>query len=371
MRHINTVNTNSEIKKFIDFPYNLYRNNPVWIPPLKSEQKKIFNPHKNSFLRHCDYQLFLLYDDQRIIGRIAAFVDHRAIEYWQTKTGLFGYYECIEDPDAAFMLLDTAQKWLQERGMQTMRGQWNFISQDMGFVYEGFDIPPTILSSYNFPYYNDQVVGFGMEKAQDLLVYRCDVGSGYKIPARYLKFSEATVRNCGVTIRPINMKNLVEDARLIVRLSNESLKNNWGFYPVDENEAKQIALDMKMIIHPDLILFAEVAGEPIGYILALPDVNQLLKKLEGKLFPFGIFKLFWGIKRLNRYRLWAMGILPPYQQKGVSVLLFQKLNEILAPRGSYVEANWVLESNTLMNNTLIKLKAELVKKYRVYEKPIA
>jgi GNAT superfamily N-acetyltransferase len=370
MRFIKAVNTNSGVKKFINLPYHLYKNNSTWIPPLKAEQKKIFRPHTNVFLKHCDYQLFLLYEDHRIIGRIAAFVDHRAVDYWQTKTGLFGYYECINDQDAAFMLLNTAQKWLKDHGMQSMRGQWNFVSQDMGFVYEGFDIPPTILSSHYFPYYNDQMTAYGMTKAQDLLVYSCDAGKGYKVPARYLKFSEAAIRNCGVTIRQINMNNLVEDVRLIVRLTNESLKNNWGFYPVDENEATQMAADMKRILFPELILFAEIDGQPIGYIIALPDINHLLNNLHGKLFPFGFFKLLWGIKRLNRFRLWALGILPPYQQKGVSVLLFQRINEILAPKGSYVEANWVLESNTLMNNTLIKLKAELIKKYRIYEKPI-
>jgi GNAT superfamily N-acetyltransferase len=364
------VTTNPGIKKFIAFPYDLYHGNPVWIPPLKSEQEKIFNPHKNSLLQHCDYQLFLLYEDDRIIGRIAAYVNHRANEYWQTKTGLFGYYECIDDPDAAFMLLDSAEKWLKERGMKTIRGQWNFVSQDIGFVYEGFDIPPTVLSSYNFPYYNDQVKGFGMQKIKDLMVYRCDTGKDYKIPYRFLRMTDAVIRRCGVTVRHIDMKNLEADAGIIVHLTNESLKTNWGYYPIDKNEAKQMAVDLKMIVHPELVLIAEADGEPIGYVIALPDVNQLLKNLHGRLFPLGIFKLLWGVKKLNRYRIWAMGILPPYQRKGVSVLLFQRLNEMLAPRGSYVEVNWVLEDNFLMNNTAIKLKLEPIKKYRIYEKQI-
>ncbi|MCX6579022.1 MAG: GNAT family N-acetyltransferase [Candidatus Aminicenantes bacterium] len=312
----------------------------------------------------------MLYEDDRIIGRIAAYVNHTANEYWQTKTGLFGHYECIDDPDAAFMLLDTAEKWLKERGMKTMRGQWNFVSQDIGFVYEGFDIPPTVLSSYNFPYYNDQVKGFGMQKIKDLMVYQCDTGKDYKIPYRFLRMTDAVIRRCGVTVRHIDMKNLEADAGIIVHLTNESLKNNWGYYPIDKNEAKQMAVDLKMIVHPELILIAEADGEPIGYVIALPDVNQLLKNLHGRLFPLGIFKLLWGVKKLNRYRIWAMGILPPYQRKGVSVLLFQRLNEMLAPRGSYVEVNWVLEDNFLMNNTAIKLKLEPIKKYRIYEKQI-
>lgn len=337
---------------------------------MKIEQKKIFNPRKNALLQHCKYQLFLLYEDHRIIGRIAAFVDHRAVDYWQAKIGLFGHYECIGDRDASFMLLDAAQKWLKKHGMQTMRGPWSFISQDIGVVCEGFSLPPMVLSSYNFPYYNDHFIEFGMIKAKDLLVYSFDTKKGYKIPHRFLKYTEGLVRICGVTVRPINMKKLEEEARIIVHISNESLKKNWGYYPIDELESKQMAADMKMIVQSELVLIAEVAGEPIGYILALPDVNQLIKNLKGHLFPLGIFKLLWGIKRLNHYRIWALGILPHYQQKGVSILLIQKLYEILAPRGSYVEANWIMEDNWLMNNTLIKLKAEPIKKYRIYEKPI-
>jgi GNAT superfamily N-acetyltransferase len=266
------------------------------------------------------------------------------------------------------MLLETAEKWLKEQGMHAMRGQWNLVSQDIGFVYQGFDQPPTILSSYNFPYYNDQVVRYGMKKVKDLLVYRCDCSKNYRIPERFLRYTDKIARRFRVTVRPINMKKLVEDAGIIVRLTNESLKDNWGYYPVDEAEAGQIAADLKTIIHPEVVLIAEVDGEPIGYILTVPDVNHILKGMNGRLFPLGIFRLLKGIKKLNRYRIWAMGILPPYQRKGISVLMFRRLNDILAPRGSYVEVNWVLEDNALMNNALIKLKLDPVKKYRIYEK---
>jgi GNAT superfamily N-acetyltransferase len=334
------------------------------------EQKKIFDPRKNSILRHCNYRLFLLYEADCIIGRIAVYVDRAANEYWDAKIGFFGHYECIDDPEAAFMLLETAEKWLKEQGMDTMRGQWNLVSQDIGFVFEGFDLPPTVLSSYNFPYYNDQVVQYGMKKAKDLLVYNCDLSKGYKIPERFLALTGQIARRCSVTVRPLNMKKLVEDAGTIVHLTNEALKDNWGYYPVNEEEAKQIAADLKLIAHPEVILIAEKEGKPIGYLLALPDVNVLLKNMKGRLFPLGIFRLLKGIRKLNRYRIWAMGILPPYQKRGISVLLFRKLNDVLVPGGSYVEMNWVLEDNALMNNALLKLKVELVKKYRIYEKQI-
>ncbi|MCP5108542.1 MAG: GNAT family N-acetyltransferase [bacterium] len=365
------VTTGRELKQFIDFPYLFHARTPHWIPPLKIEQKAIFNPKKNSGLRHCRYRLFLLYEGDRVSGRIAAYINHAANNYWNSKIGFFGYYECIDDPGAAVMLLETAEKWLKEQGMESMRGQWNLTSQDIGFVYEGFELPPTILSSYNPPYYNDHMKEFGMEKAKDLVVYNCDLSTDYKIPPRFLALTGQIARRYGVKVRPINMKKIKEETLTIVRLTNDSLKDNWGYYPVDETEAEQIAADLKMIIHPEVILIAEVEGKPIGYLLAVPDVNDILKDMNGRLFPLGIFRLLRGIKKLNRYRIWAMALLPPYQKRGISVLLFRRLNEILAPRGSYIEVNWVLEDNDLMNNALLKLELGIVKRYRIYSKEIS
>jgi len=370
IRHIKRVTTKSDLKKFIEFPYRFYRCNPAWIPPLKIEQEKIFNPKKNSLLQHCDYQLFLLYETDKIAGRIAVYVNHAANKYWQAKIGFFGHYECIPDPGAAGMLLNTAENWLKEQGMQVMRGQWNLVSQDIGFIYEGFDLPTTVLSSYNPPYYNDHMVQYGMKKARDLMVYNADLGKGYKLPSRFFSFTDKIARRYGVKIRTINMKRLVEDARIIVRLTNESLKDNWGYYPVEETEAENIAADLKMIIHPEMVFIAEVDGKPVGYLLSIPDVNDILKHMKGRLFPLGIFKLLRGIKKINRYRIWAMGILPEYQKRGASMLMFRKINDYGAPRGSYLEANWILEDNALMNNALVKLEFAVVKKYRIYEKKI-
>lgn len=367
---IQAIATRPDLKRFIDFPYQLHRHTPHWIPPLKFDQKNIFNPKKNSVLQHCDYQFFLLFDDENLIGRIAVYVNHVANAYWQEKIGFFGHYECIDDQNAASLLLGTAEQWLRQRGMETMRGQWNFVSQDIGFICAGFDIPPIVLSTYNPPYYNDQVIAFGMKKARDLLVYSCDTGKGYRIPDRFLAFTDRIAERYQVTVRPINMKKLVDDARIIVRLTNESIGDNWGFYPVDESEAEQLAADLKMIVHPEVVLIAEIDRKPIGYLLALPDVNIILKDLNGRLLPFGIFKLLRGIKKINRYRIWALGILPPYQKKGISVLLFRRLNDILGDKNVYVEANWVLEDNTLMNNALVQLQFDLVKKYRIYEKRV-
>ena len=175
---IQHVTNRSLLKKFINFPYQLYEDTPNWIPPLRLDQKNIFNPQKNSVLQHCEYRLLLLYQTDQIIGRIAVYINHVANDYWGEKIGFFGHYECIDDQKAAHFLLNFAETWLKSKGMSKMRGQWNFVSQDIGFIYEGFDLAPIILSSYNPPYYNVQVVSYGMEMAKDLLVYNCDTGKG-------------------------------------------------------------------------------------------------------------------------------------------------------------------------------------------------
>ena len=367
---IQQVANKKQLNEFISFPYSFYKNSPAWIPPLRLDQRDIFSAKKNRILQHSDYAFFLLKKEKEIVGRIAVYIDKIAISYWKEKVGFFGHYECIEDSEAANLLLSTAENWLRERGMKKMRGPWNLVSQDIGFVFDGFDVVPTIMSSFNPPYYNEQVQKFGLSKAKDLLVYSCDTGKGYQIPERFLKFTDAIVKRYGVTVRPINMKKIKEDAHTIVWLTNESLKNNWGYYPIEDDEAEQIAADLKMIVHPEVVLIAEVDGKPIGYIITLPDVNDILKDLNGKLFPLGIFKLLRGVKKLNRYRIWALGILEPYQKKGISVLMFRRLHEALSSRNVYVEANWVLEDNDLMNNALRRLKFDLVKRYRIYQKNI-
>ncbi|MBN2089568.1 GNAT family N-acetyltransferase [candidate division KSB1 bacterium] len=364
------VQTRSQWKEFVHFPYQLHRGNQNWIPPLIVEQKKIFDPERNSMLKHCDHQLFLLKDNSQVIGRIAAFIDRSANEHWQDSIGLFGSYECIQDENASQLLLKTAYTWLQKKKVAKMRGPWSFVSQDWGFIVEGYDVPPIVMSSYNPEYYNQQVEAFGLRKVKDLLVYNCDLAKGYAMPQRFFSHLEKIASRYQVTVRPIQIKNMVEDVKKIVRLVNSSTSRNWGVTPVSDDEAQEIAADLKMIVHPEAVLIAEIDGEPIGYVIGLPDVNCLLKNLKGRLWPFGIFKLLFGIKKINRYRIWALGIAPEYQRKGIPGLLFLRLNQALSPRKPYIEANYILEDNHIMNNTMHQLKFDLVKKYRIYEKPI-
>ncbi len=365
---IHRVESRSELRRFIELPYRLYRDDPVWVPPLRSEQWGQFEPHRNPMLNHCEYDLFLLVEGKQVIGRVAAFVDHIAMETWGEKIGFFGSYECIDNMQASRLLLDAARAWLSRHGIQRMRGPWSFASQEWGTVVEGYEPPPVIMGPYNPPYYNDHLRAYGLEKVKDLLVYYIDTAEGYKIPERYLTLTDRIQQRYGVTVRSIDMKRLTEEVVAIVDVMNRSIIENWGYYPVTEAEAHAIARDLKQIINPATVLIAEGPdGKAIGCILPLPDINVLLRGLNGRLLPFGWLKLLWGIPRLRQYRLWALGVVPEYQGKAIDALMYRRLYDVLNAAGVRIEINYVLEDNIRMNNTLRRLGVKPLRRYRVYE----
>ena len=194
------VGSSAELKRFINFPYDFYKEDPNLIPPLRVELKNQFNPKTNPLLDHCTYQLFLLLNEDKVIGRIAAFIDHLAVDFWNEKVGLFGYYECIQDKDASEALLGAADNWLKDQGMESMRGPWTFVTQEWGLVVEGFS-PPCIMAPYNPPYYGDQFSVFGLEKIKDLLCYYISGAEGYQIPERILTLTDRVAQRYGVNIR--------------------------------------------------------------------------------------------------------------------------------------------------------------------------
>lgn len=362
--------TKAQVREFALFPYAHYRGDSGWIPPLRSEQTRLFAPETNPLLRHCDYVLFLLRDGGRTVGRVAAFVDHLAVDYWQTPIGFFGSYECVDDSAASCLLLNAARDFLRARGMGIMRGPISFSSQEWGFVVLGYQHSPTIMAPYNPPYYNAHAEAYGLRKAKDLLVYEADVSKGYVIPERYLRMMDAIAERHGVSLRPLNMRRYHEDAQIIMDLSNLSIAHNWGYYPVTEAEAEQMARDLKQIVHPEAVLIAEVGGRAIGFTITLPDINVLLRGLNGRLFPFGFVKLLWGLPRLRRYRFFALGVHPDYHGLGIDALLYARTWQALAHRNVRVEIDYVLEDNVPMNNALKRLGVTHIKTYRVYETPI-
>lgn len=365
------VKSQGDRRQFIQFPYRLYRDDPLWVPPLRSEQWAQFNPAKNPMLDHCTVQLFLLKDGREVIGRIAAFIDHAAVDYWGAPIGLFGSFECVEDESAAHLLLGTARDWLVERGMESMRGPWSFASQEWGLEIEGGDRPPVILAPHNPAYYPLYLESFGLEKATDLIAYLADMGEGYDLPERYRTLTDKIQSRYNIRVRPVSLDNLEADVMTIVQLSNRAIADNWGYSPVTMEEAKVMARDLKRIVNPQVLLIAEDSeGNPIGFGLSLPDVNRILHNMNGRLLPFGWLKLLTGIKKLRHYRMWALGVVPEYQGRAIDTLLYKATYEALKDVRVCMEINYVLEDNHRMNNALVKMGVRPIRRYRVYEMSI-
>lgn len=369
--NIRAINSDGDLKKFINLPYSIYKNDPMWVPPLRMELKGQFNRVKNPMLDHTVYQLFLLEEGKKVIGRIAAFYDTLANDFWKEQIGLFGYYECPDDPAASRMLLDTAAGWLHEKGMTSMRGPWSFVSQEWGLVLEGFEPPPTMMAPYNPPFYNDHLESFGMVKEKDLICYYISEKEGYQIPDRIMTLTDHVAKRFEVTVRKVNMKRYLEDVQHVIDISNQSLINNWGYAPVTQDEADALARDLKQVIRPECVLFARDSnGRPIGFIIALPDINVIIKNLNGKLLPFGWIKLLRGLPKLKSYRLFALAVIPEYHGKGIDSLLYRALYDSLFSKGLWLEINYVLEDNDIMNNAIIKLDAKPLRRYRIYRKAL-
>ena len=369
--NIRVVQNKSDLNQFVNYPYQFYRDDPNWIPPLRAELRKQFNPKTNPLLDHCDYCLFLLIREDEVIGRIAAFIDHLAVDFWEEKIGLFGYYECIQDENTSQILLETAANWLRGHGMDSMRGPWTFVSQEWGLVVEGFTPPPVIMAPYNPPYYDQHFSAFALEKVKDLLCYYISGQEGYQIPDRILTLTDRVAQRYGVTVRPVDMKKYEEEVETFLELSNTSIIDNWGYSPVTDAEADAMAKDLKQVIQPKGVVFAENAeGKAIGFAIALPDINSLLKGLNGRLLPFGWLKLLLGIPRLRSYRMFALGVIPEYHGFGIDALIYRYLYESLYSPEIWLEINYVLEDNYQMNNAIHKLNAKPLRRYRIYQRDL-
>ncbi len=368
---VQPVYSQKDLKTFIRLPYRLYRDDTVWVPPLRLEERRKYSPKTNPMLRHCDYRLFLLHQNGQTVGRISAFIDRLAVEHWGEKVGLFGSFECIDSDEGSHLLLESARKWLREHDMSKMRGDWSFASQEWGVLVEGFESPPMIMAPYNPPYYDRLMKSYGLAKVKDLMVYELDTRDGYELPERILKLTDTIAEKYNVTIRSLNMKRLKEDVKTILDVANAATRDNWGYVPVTDEEADDIAKSLRMVVDPDVVMIAEIQGRPVGYLIGLPDVNTVIKGLNGRLLPFGIFKLLYGLKRIRQYRIWALGVKPEYQRKAFDILFYRKLYDVLSPKKpDRLEANYVLEDNMVMNNPILKLGFKEVKKYRVYEMSI-
>jgi len=366
---VRPVEGKQDFEAFFRLPWKIYRDDPLWVPPMRSSARNELRPGTNPFLNHCDHRLFVLEREGEAVGRIAALVDTLAVEAWGQAIGMFGYFECpLGDEEGARLLLSAARDWLGERGMKVMRGPWTFQSQEWGLVVEGFEPEPVIMAPYNPPGYAALLESFGLRKAKDLLCWELSVPDGYVIPERILTLTDSVAARYGLSTRTVDMSRFDKEVELFAKLSLTSLQNNWGISPITDEEVKALARDLKPVIRPECVLFARNAeGVDVGFALSIPDINVILKKTKGRMLPFGWARFVWELPRLRRYRMFALGVAKDYQGKGVDALLYRAMWERMAEPAVTMEINYVLEDNMPMVNAITKLGARPSRRYRVYE----
>jgi len=367
---IEKVRTRRALREFVYFPEKLYNQDPLWSPPIWMEERQTFTA-KNPILAHSDYALFLARENGSVVGRVLAYVDHNFNDYYDSKVGMFGSFESIRAPEAAEELFAETERWMIARGMDTLRGPINPVPECWGSLYDGFDRPATFMMPYNPSYYNEYLENLGYDKVKDLFAFEGDSKQGYQIPERFIRFREKlAARRPDIRIRRIDMKHLTRDAEAIWRISNQAIRDNWGWAPYDKEELKSTIKKLKPIADPDAIWMVEDAGQPVGFCLGFPDINIILRRIRGRILPFGFITLVRRRKRLQDFRLFGLAVLPEYHGLGLDVLLYMSLFEALAPRGVRLEASYILEDNSSMINALQKLGLEITKTYRVYEKAL-
>ncbi len=369
---IQAVSTASEKKQFIRFPWAIYRDDPHWVPPLLMERQDFLNPAKNPFFDHAEVRLFLARDAAgALVGRIAGIVNHNHVARHGEKAGFFGLFESVDSQEVASALFDAAAGFLRSKGMEVMRGPENMsINDDIGLLVKGFDRPPFVMMPHNPPYYERLVDAYGFQKAMDLLAYHGEHHEP-RPPARLERAITILRKRYTFSVRAVDMKHFASEVAIIKKLYNEAWEDNWNAVPMTDAEFAHLAKDLKLVLDPEMCLIAEVNGQVAGFALALPDINQALIKMNGRLLPFGLAKLLWNKRRIDRLRVIALGVLPRYRQMALSTALIYETYKRGLARGYHAaELSWILESNAPMNNALVNEGFVVHKTYRMYDYPI-
>jgi GNAT superfamily N-acetyltransferase len=373
------VESQSDLERFIHFPWTVYKDDPYWVPPLISERKEFLSPEHNPFFEHASTAYFLAMRGDQIVGTIAAISNDNYNAFQGTNVGFFGFFEVLEDPEAAAALLKEAERWVKAAGHSSVIGPAQFSSNDeLGLLIDGFDDAPRILMTYNPKRYKTYLEANGYRKAMDLWAYSLPVADFVaNTPAKLTRVVEKIRTRRNLTVRTLNMKRFDEEVRAFKEIYNTSWEKNWGFVPFTEAEIELMAEQLKAIIDPDLVILVEQDGKLVGGSISLPDLNQPLKKAyprPGTPEFLTMLKLLWHWKvggRLDWIRVFALGVLPEYRGLGVDALMYMETAKNAIPKGfKYAEMSWILESNDMMNRAIRMLGGEVYKTYRMFEKDL-
>lgn len=374
------VTTKEQRRAFAAFPWQIYRNDPNWVPPIFVDRLTLLDPEKHPFWEHADQQLFLAMRAGELIGTIGAHVNHRHNEIHKDKVGFFGFFEVIDDYAVVEALFEAASGWLREQGMEAIRGPENpSQNEECGLLVDGFDQPPMVMMTYNPRYYEDLIERAGFEKAQDLWawlirtsIFDYDV---QKLPRKFVRVAEQARKREGLVVRKLDKKHYDREIELAKIVYNAAWEINWGFVPWTDREIEHLGADLKMILDPDLAYIALLDGEPVGVSVGIPNVNQALLEARPQpntwSLPLLLAKFLWHRRKIDSFRATIMGVVPEHRNLGIDALFYVETARAAFAKGyEFCEMSWILESNDMMNRIIERLGGTVYKTYRIYERPL-
>jgi hypothetical protein len=361
------------VARFLEVPYGIYRDDPLWVAPLLDDLKKVFTD-ANPLFEHAEMKLWVAVRGGRDVGRIAGILDRSHNEFHRETTAFFGFFESVDDREVARALFATVSAWARERKMTRILGPMNPTTNDeCGLLVEGFDSSPVLMMTYNPRYYLDLYAGAGLVKAKDLLAFMIHIAEAPL--ARLSRLAEGFARReKGLTVRPIRKKTLKADLTKVKEVYNAAWEDNWGFVPMTDGDIDFMAARLKPLLVEDLVLLAETPKEPVAFMMTLPDYNEGMKPLKGRLLTpklIGFLAYLLGWKKPKMVRLITLGIKKGYRNRGIDAVMFaESLKACL--RGGYrdCEVSWILEDNLMVQRPIRLFEGKVYKTYRIYEKAV-
>jgi GNAT superfamily N-acetyltransferase len=373
---IRPVRTRRELKRFVKLPFRLHRESEQWVPPLVFERMQFLDRKKNPWFEHGEAEYFLAERDGEPVGRITAQVDSRWDEFQGGRDAMFGFFEAAEDPEVVRALFDSAAEWARARGRERLLGPMDFTTNDeIGILVEGFEREPMILEPWHPPYYQRLIEAEGFGKTMDVLMWELRMGQlkeGERVDPSIHAAAEKALHDEGITIRNMRKRDMAGEVRRFMDVYNEAWGDNWGFVPITDAEVEFQAKNLKQVLDEEWTFMAEKDGEVIGAALTLPDINQVLAGMNGRLLPFGWAKFLLGKRKIDRLRVFALGVKHDYRHTGVAAGLYLEHIKMAAlpDKIHWGEMGWILETNKPMNRAMEGMGGKIVKKYRLYERSL-
>jgi GNAT superfamily N-acetyltransferase len=369
---VRPVKGRRELGRFIELPYRLHSTSPFWCPPLRIERRMFLSRRQNAFFKHGDAQLFCAWRDGRVVGRVSAQIDHAYNAHHSSATGMFGFLEIEDDPEVLPALLVSAEAWLRERGMTEMLGPMDFgMNDENGVLVEGYDREPMVKQPWHPPYYAARCEEAGLEKAMDLWMWELDISDREKLMPILVELAEQAEPKHGVHIRKMSRRSLRRDMDRFAEVYNAAWANNWGFSPYSKEDLDYYTQELQLVFDKPWFMVAEKDAETVAVAITVPDINQVLFKMKGRILPFGWWHFLRRKRIINRCRVGFLGVKPEYQHTGVAAALYvEHFEQAARTRVKWGEMGWILETNRAMNRGMRAMNGRKVKTYRVYRREL-